>query len=361
MGRIAREDLQNVKPEAGSLSFGRAEVMRVLAVSVVLLFLIRQGLGQSPPTPTYSDESVCAPYAHVVIPATDSVIPPSLPAKCDSKVLYYGIGTKVDYAAARACAYRERSAGIDGGDPIHGEVVLSMIYANGFGVARNTPLAKHFACEIDGVNAEEALESVDQSADSKDFDICSAQDGAYWTGMCGQLDSEIESAGSDKGLLQITKSWNAQQKAALERLRKSAKAFLADQVYEVPDRPADMSRLASDAANYDEQQNAFIAKIKSLESGKLPPSTNAAELAKADHALNLAYAQAIKTLPAETEPDTGDILTKGLLRKTQREWIAYREAWVSFAAVRYPSISADSIRKWLTDERTKQLIAVSKD
>ncbi len=35
--------------------------------------------------------------------------------------------------------------------------------------------------------------------------------------------------------------------------------------------------------------------------------------------------------------------------------------WVAFAGVRFPKVSADAIRKWLTDQRTKELLKIATD
>jgi len=39
------------------------------------------------------------------------------------------------------------------------------------------------------------------------------------------------------------------------------------------------------------------------------------------------------------------------IRTAQRVWLHYREAWVEFGRVKYPSVAADSWRTWLTLER----------
>ena len=85
---------------------------------------------------------------------------------CNSASSYYGLGSREDVAEARRCAALERLelvnpwAAVGSGNPnpldvlnISGPATLTMIYANGNGVQRNTALAMRFACESldDGV------------------------------------------------------------------------------------------------------------------------------------------------------------------------------------------------------------------
>ena len=77
---------------------------------------------------------------------------------------------------------------------------------------------------------------------------------------------------------------------------------------------------------------------------------------QADADLNAAYAIARKnsvgcdqyTLCANPEQ----------LAQIQRLWIKYRDAWVDYAALRWPSIPADTWRTGLTHERTEWLKSV---
>jgi hypothetical protein len=52
--------------------------------------------------------------------------------------------------------------------------------------------------------------------------------------------------------------------------------------------------------------------------------------------------------------DRGDV-TAQKIQETQRLWLPYREAWVVFGQKKYPAVSADSWRAWLTRQRTDML------
>jgi uncharacterized protein YecT (DUF1311 family) len=45
------------------------------------------------------------------------------------------------------------------------------------------------------------------------------------------------------------------------------------------------------------------------------------------------------------------------VRKAQVAWLAYRGAWVQFAAAKYPRVGPDSLRASLTQSHTKELQA----
>ena len=43
------------------------------------------------------------------------------------------------------------------------------------------------------------------------------------------------------------------------------------------------------------------------------------------------------------------------IRKTERTWPAYRDAWTEFAGMKFPHSDARGIKTWLTRERAKML------
>ena len=109
------------------------------------------------------------PWLTICALARAAPLPPDITAEptrpqdpvCASWRPYYGIGTAVDFIAARQCAIAERgliypqrspNIAVEGpgaqiGEEIDGSVMLAMLYANGQGVPRNILLAQRFACE----------------------------------------------------------------------------------------------------------------------------------------------------------------------------------------------------------------------
>ena len=76
------------------------------------------------------------------------------------------------------------------------------------------------------------------------------------------------------------------------------------------------------------------------------------EFTKADAQLNAIYS---KVQSGPNEPIEFTTITPGGIKIAQRAWLHYREAWVKFGEVKYPAVSADSWRTWLTQERVQRL------
>jgi uncharacterized protein YecT (DUF1311 family) len=91
--------------------------------------------------------------------------------------------------------------------------------------------------------------------------------------------------------------------------------------------------------------------------GKLPPAS-AEDFAQSDHQLNQAYGK-VMAIPStqETHPDRiGDsTIEHADVRKAQRLWLAYRDAFIAFRASMPSGPSADAIKTLLTAQRTAQL------
>ena len=94
-------------------------------------------------------------------------------------------------------------------------------------------------------------------------------------------------------------------------------------------------------------------------SAKRPlPAFTAADLTQADAALNTAYAATFATFPKACLPGDdiiGGCTTQATFRETQRDWIRFRDSWVTFAGLRWPQVSAESWLTLLTRERTAQI------
>jgi hypothetical protein len=80
------------------------------------------------------------------------------------------------------------------------------------------------------------------------------------------------------------------------------------------------------------------------------PVSSAKKAGAGDAKLNRDYDQAV----AESPVDCGNLdgcVARGTLREMERAWIRYRDAWVAFGAERWPQVSADSWREYLTLQR----------
>jgi uncharacterized protein YecT (DUF1311 family) len=303
--------------------------------------------------PQYAQSvSLCRKVARLEPPAADR--PTAAQAKalkgCDSEKLYYGIGTPADPAKARLCAFIEADTAKD--DAVFGgESMLMTVYANGRGAARNLDLAMHYACGIDGAPAEydgriKHLAQVRAKPDGKPIDYCDDVTSGLAEGYCAAHTADIDGARRDARLKALMASWSPAERAAFGPLRKAMAAYVDGH----GGNEVDMSGTARAAMEIGEEEGVrteFLAMLEKLQAGTAPRFT-AAQYKAEDAALNAAY----RKLQAAPEEDMGTVTHAGI-RTAQRSWLAYRDAFIAFAKVKYPAVTADSLAAWMTRTRTK--------
>ena len=336
-----------------------------LGIAVWLLAMTAPLFGQLPDADART-QAECKKYLATPLPAEASQVtaPKSWP-DCYSYKSYSGIGTKVDYAAARRCAWSERLAIQDGQEPTDGaasvfggSAMLSVLFANGQGVSRNYPLAIRFACEAGGAPAEigmrvRHLESLQAnlSSNTPDFDFCDDITSGYMEGFCAAYQSEIAEEQRDGQLEALSARFTSAQRSAFDRLRRLqqryARAHARGEI--------DLSGTARAMYQIDAEdtlRDDFLAALRSYEAGKYP--TGSAEAYRgADARLNSEYRKAMSDAEAH-KSEYGAVQPEGI-RDAERAWIKYRDAWVTFAKLRYPTVPADAWLVLLTNDRTSIL------
>jgi len=299
----------------------------------------------------------CRALATIPIPPED--IRPA-PGGCDSNQLYYGVdgnGRGADFIAARACAYRERAAKDDG--QFSGAMILTMVYANGLGVSRNIPLAKRFACELDGAPAEmdgrlAHLDAIGKGKPDKGrFDICDDITSGYMMGVCSEEAADFAKVRREDRLRAIVRTWTPAQQASFAALRKAADAFFdASSDGEIDQTGTARGALVTEAR--EALADGFLTALEGFEKG-LVPKPGPAALKAEDAGLNTAYKTRLAEI-AKAEKDgekgPGSVTAAGV-RDAQRKWLVYREAWVKLGATRYPTVPADAWRAWLSHQRAE--------
>lgn len=324
--------------------------------------LIGQELVQNP-----ERHALCEKWESVSLPTEASAIlePKSFP-RCDSYRLYSGIGTKRDFQAARKCAWSERLATKASLQQnytdsiswaIGGSIILSELYANGEGVPRNIPLALRLACEDqnddEAVSLIEDLESRLNQAPSaqKRFRYCDHALNTMMMNFCASYDAQIQDQRRSDTLHRLSAGWTPPQRDALEVLTQKAMAYsLAHARGEINTGGTIRTLMAIDAEQ--NLRNSFAAALEAFEKGDLP-HTSAKEAADADSELNRVYRKVIAAAKAQC-PDSGAPEPKGI-QNAERVWIPYRDAWIAFTKLRYPSTSYESWLTLLTRDRTTVL------
>lgn len=272
----------------------------------------------------------------------------------ESSKYYYGIGVPVDYVKARFIALIEMEKDDGRENPFGGAAILMMLYANGFGVKRDIDLSIRLACanvghapaEIDGRIRH--LQHIKAGDAEGVFDICDDITSGYMDGMCQFIHSRLAEIKRKSTIDSVIKNWQEQDKRAYEQLRKSATAFFDQRVLSEVDMTG-TSRAAIALAEGDLLEDSFKENI--LKAGKcILPCYNTTDFIKADNELNLIY----KKIMADKGLNWGTV-TKDGIRSTQRKWILYRDAWVTFGTMHCPSVSDVTWKTIITLARILQL------
>jgi uncharacterized protein YecT (DUF1311 family) len=285
------------------------------------------------------------PAAHHAPPAERKAL-----AGCSPVGLYYGIGTPADHVRARQCAL----AAADDEQPFREDRgVLMMVYANGQGIARDFVLARKAACEAGGAPAEISgrlahLAAMEAGTDKQPIDVCQDATSGYMGGWCAAVGRDLREQERGAAFARIVAPWKAEEKQAFARLESRAGDFFDLRSTEEIDLSG-TARAAFTIREESRQREAFRAAVAAFEKGALPRESKA-DFASLDARLNAVYRQ-LKALP---ESEFLTIRFEGIQR-TQRSWLAYREAWVAFGKVKYPAVAPNAWRAWLTRKRIAML------
>ncbi len=331
----------------------------------------------TPPLAAQSDdggwphETECRKWAEVPIPAGDIG---EAPQQCDAQALYEGTDARHsgrDLDAARHCAYRERGTGAaiqEQGVPFGGSGLLMMLYANGEGVRRNIPLARRFACEYGGAPMEvsgrlEHLDAIARGKDRQPIDLCDDITSGMMMGFCATRAGDSARAQRETRWTAMQSPWPQPQRAALAELRAAARAYFDSVARAETDLSGTARGMLAEAA-YDNLDKSLLVDVGHFERGRFP-ATRAQDFAAADRTLNASYRKVLARLDASAKSAAdggryGTVTSEGV-RATQRLWLAYRDAWVRFAAARYPTVAADAWRAWLSRDRNGALLDVISD
>ncbi|MGA7244034.1 MAG: lysozyme inhibitor LprI family protein [Terracidiphilus sp.] len=311
-------------------------------------------------------QAKCKQYLETPLPPEAAQVPaPKQWPDCNSYKLYSGIGTKIDYAAARKCAWSERLAQRADLEPkytvgsVFGDsAVLAVMYANGDGVQRVLRLAGRLVCEAGGAPAEigirlEHVESLSKitTAPAPKFDFCDDITSGFMQGFCAAYESEMQDDKRTHSLKSISSRFTPPQLTAFDHLLKSQQAYARAHARGEIDLGGTARAMYQIDAE-DTLQDDFIEALRSFESGKYPKGS-AEDYRNADSRLNLAYRKAISDAEKHKQ-DYGAVQPDGI-RDAERAWLKYRDAWTSFAKLRYPAVTAAAWLELLTNDRTSVL------
>lgn len=300
-----------------------------------------------------SADEICASVSSVALPkkARSSTPLPDEVRHGDSERYYYGLGVPVDYDRAFVLASREYERD-PYGSVFGGSTMLMMLYANGRGVpAPNLDLAIRLACKLEGPPAEREgrvrhLGAMRSGSARGPFDVCDDVTSTNMEGFCESRDGALRAQEQARVLASRIRDWPEGQRLALKQLQDAAAAFWQLRGANEIDAPMFMG-----AAITSEEQvlrDGLHEALMRVMDGELPRAGEE-EVRRSDDELNRVY----RSLMSAKYEDT--LLRPQGIRKTQRKWLAYRAAWVSFGAARYPEVDARAWETWVTLARTEQL------
>lgn len=313
---------------------------------------IHDGGEAEPAVPAPKD--LCLSVQTLDFPPSDkpSLAQRALAGGSASRVFYYGIGVPVDYAKARYAAFveLERGEGLVFGDT----AILAMLYANGYGVKRDLGLAIKLACTLGHAQAEidgrvMHLYGLKSTPEPQPFDVCDDITSGFMMGHCAGLEEERKNVDRGRRLETLTASWPEGHRAAFAALERAALPYWTTRV----DNEVDLSGTARGALMTEEEaqlKQDFLEALQRFERGEFPTHGEQAFRA-ADAELNCVYKKALTSELFSTVTADG-------IRATEKKWLAYRDAWTTFAALRYPTIGKNAFKTWLSLERARQLRAL---
>ena len=285
--------------------------------------------------------------------------PPPAPARdgkmrCDASNLYY---LKRDQQSTSNAEWNQvRGCAEANGD----DAFLMMLYANGYGMARDTERAIYHACKLDTAKAEmEArvahLASPAAASDSQPFDLCdhitSGRMGAVCAAIGEGRDDRVRAARLDR----FAAALPPQARQPFARLRKAADTFAHKSAIEVNLMGTGGPGFAIRHAGRRDEE--FVETLLNAARGKVAQSSEA-QLEQLDRELNAQYRRVLARPSNEarhTERLGYSTVSSTDVRSTERAWLAYRDAWGPFLAAAQLPADLVSIKAQLTRQRIAQL------
>lgn len=335
------------------------KICRLLCGCLACFILLASQVSAAEKQPQEDWEKICARVSPLPFPAPDRPSPQDLKAldQCSAYDLYYGFGGPANPAKARLCAYAEMAKprkDSPSDSPFTGEAILMTIYANGVGAKRNFDLALKLACKIGGAPLEiegrvnHLAELKAKNWQGNNFSLCDDITSGYMAGFCADHRSRFTSQARDQQLGKIQSGWSNADQKEYARLRRVALQYFDVHAENEVDQSG-TARAALSIEDTQAQEEDFKKALDLLEKGKFP-KVSPLRFKDADARLNAVY----QDVQRKFDPSGGTITKEGI-RTTQRTWVRYRDAWVTFVEKKYTGYTSDSIKAYWTLKRIKEL------
>ncbi len=284
--------------------------------------------------------------------------PGAAQADCRPMELYdrkrsQAVTSPLEWEQVRACALGKQD-----------DAVLMMLYANGYGVPRDRDHAIHHACSLDFI-AKAEMEAriahlVNGDPPGKVFDLCDDITSGLMGGVCAARHEAQDSRTREARLDRAARALPAASRAALAKLRAAAGRY-AEAAADETDANGTLAAAFAYQHQAKRREQAMQAMLDAI-AGKLPAASPEDD-AEQDRRLNLVYKE-VMAIPS-TQDDWPDrigasTIARADVRKAERLWIAYRDAFVAFGASLPANASADAVKALLTAQRSAELAYVAR-
>jgi uncharacterized protein YecT (DUF1311 family) len=352
----------------GRTHYFRTQFLGLATYMLVANFAVTvAAIGQTTPAELPKD---CSAYASIPLPAEaeKASVPKTAPA-CASYRSYRGVGRPVNYAEARACAWQERLAqkadlGQNQKEPtawvVGGSLILADIYFNGAGVKRDIPLAMRFACESEERMAMLALPDIVKLNGSPRshglFEFCDYAVTTFTMNFCGGYESEIGDDRRSRYYNSLESSMAPEQRAPFEKLLAAENAYVEAHAAEVDQ--GGTIRAIRTIGSENILNDLFHTEVIHFERKKWP-ALSGDQISGADGLLRRQYEKTLQQLRARPKEDSYEgAVTADQVSSVEEAWEKYRDAWDSFARLRYPG-AAPAIRAEIALDRFRLLKTIS--
>jgi uncharacterized protein YecT (DUF1311 family) len=286
----------------------------------------------------------CMRVEHAVAPAAQATHAAS-PA-CDAAGLYYRKRSQASTSPAEWNAVRE--CALARGD----NAVLMMMYANGFGVPRDTGIAIHYACSLDFAAKAEMEGRVAHLAAGLPagavFDQCDDITSGRMMAVCAAIRASQADRVRAARLDRVARAIPSSALPAFGTLRAAAQAYAGAAAAEVDAEGTAAAALAT--GHQEKLREQFMRAVLDMLDNKLPAASRA-DAAQLDAALNAAY----QPLMSGSGPIGHSTIARDDLRKIERLWLAYRDAFLAFRAELPAGSDADAVTARLLQQRIAEL------
>jgi uncharacterized protein YecT (DUF1311 family) len=293
----------------------------------------------------------CMRVEHAVAPAAATATAPG--ATCDASALYYrkrsqAVTSPAEWETVRECALAR-------GD----NAVLMMLYANGFGVPRDTDIALHYACSLDFAAKAEMEGRVAHLAGGLPagavFDQCDDITSGRMMSVCAAIRESLAGRVRTARLDRVARTLPASALPAFTQLRAAADAYASAASAEVDTQGTAAPSLAIEHEGRLREQ--FMRAVLDMLNNKLAAGSPA-DTAQLDGALNAVY-QKLMSAPSKRQDAPGRIgdstIDRGEIRKVERLWLAYRDAFTAFRGSLPSGSDPNAITALLLQQRVADL------